>query len=104
MSDLIHGMSFDDYRAIPAVNWSSLKHMAASAKHYRHALTNDRPDTPAMEMGRAAHCAVVGDHAEERAYALADMVCMAMDAQYSKTGERALTIGGIFTITWTEES
>ena len=45
------------YFKLPAVNASSLKHMAVSPKHYAHALTHPKPDTPAMAKGRAIHCA-----------------------------------------------
>ena len=51
--------SFTAYRRIDAVNWSSLKNMARSPLHYKHGLTNDRPDTPAMALGRAVHKAVL---------------------------------------------
>lgn len=51
--------SFDDYRALEAVNWSSLKRMAESPRHYAYGLTHDRPDTAAMAFGRAAHCATL---------------------------------------------
>lgn len=40
------------------VNWSSLREMRISPKHYRHALTVDRPDTEAFQRGRVTHCAV----------------------------------------------
>jgi len=52
-------MSYSDYAAIPGVNWSTLKAMAASPRHYHHAATTPRPDTPAMKLGRAVHCAVL---------------------------------------------
>lgn len=51
--------TFAEYRAIDAVNWSSLKRMAESPRHYRYGLTHDRPDTAAMAFGRAAHCATL---------------------------------------------
>jgi hypothetical protein len=40
------------------VNWSTLKHIRTSPKHYRHALTHPRPDTPALLLGRLTHCMV----------------------------------------------
>lgn len=52
-------MDFAAYAAIDAVNFSSLKVMATSAKAYRDALEAPREDTPAMAMGRAVHCAVL---------------------------------------------
>ncbi|MEK9724419.1 MAG: PD-(D/E)XK nuclease-like domain-containing protein [Rhodospirillaceae bacterium] len=41
-----------------AVNWSTLKYMRQSPKHYRHALTVERTTTDAMMLGLVAHCAV----------------------------------------------
>ena len=52
-------MDFDAYRAIPAVNWSSLKHLDASPLHYRHALTHPTEDTNRLLLGRAVHTAVL---------------------------------------------
>ena len=51
-------MKFADYRAAPGCNFSTLKHMATSPKHYRHALENPTGSTPAMILGRATHTAV----------------------------------------------
>lgn len=41
-----------------SVNWSSLKHMATSPKHYRWALTHPTEDTEALLLGRLVHCMV----------------------------------------------
>ena len=51
--------AFDLYRQIPGVNWSSLKHMAESPLHYKHALTVRSKSTPAQILGTAAHLAVL---------------------------------------------
>jgi exodeoxyribonuclease VIII len=51
-------MTFQAYQAIDAVNWTTLKEMGRSPKHYRHRLETPREDTPALAMGRAAHTAV----------------------------------------------
>lgn len=40
------------------VNWSSLKYIDQSPKHYRHNLVTERPDSEAMQLGRLTHCAV----------------------------------------------
>lgn len=48
-----------NYNAIPAVNWSSLKHLARSPLHYRHRLGAPEPDKAAYALGRAVHCAVL---------------------------------------------
>jgi hypothetical protein len=52
-------MTFEEYVAIPALNWSLLKHMAVSPKHFVHAQTHPREDTLAMRLGRATHTAVL---------------------------------------------
>jgi hypothetical protein len=52
-------VNWSEYRALDAVNWSSLKWMATSPAHYKYHLTHARPDTPAMALGRAVHTAVL---------------------------------------------
>jgi len=49
---------FSEYADSPGCNFSSLKHMAISPMHYRHALENPPDQTPAMLMGKAIHTAV----------------------------------------------
>lgn len=49
----------DDYAAIAAINWSTLKHMRMSPKHYRYALDNPDVDSLAKAIGRAVHVAVL---------------------------------------------
>lgn len=53
------GMSFDEYAALPGVNWSTLKDMGKSPLHYRHRIQEERADTPRMAIGRAVHTAVL---------------------------------------------
>ena len=48
-----------DYNAIKAVNFSTLKHMERSPKHYRHGLENPPPDSDVFRFGRALHCHVL---------------------------------------------
>jgi hypothetical protein len=48
-----------EYRALPAVNFSTLKYMAKSPLHYKHALENPSPVTDAMSIGTAEHCMVL---------------------------------------------
>jgi len=52
-------LSFEEYRALPGLNWSLLKHAAESPKRFKYFESHDRPDTPAMLVGRAVHCAVL---------------------------------------------
>lgn len=52
-------MTEQEYRAVKAVNISSLKNMAKSGLHYQYGLDNDREDTRAMFEGRAFHMAIL---------------------------------------------
>lgn len=51
--------TYPAYAAIPATNWSTLKELQRSPRHYLWRLSTERPDTPAMRLGRAVHCAVL---------------------------------------------
>ena len=59
LTRLREGVTFDEYRAIEAVNWSSLKVMAESPAHYKWSLDHDRKATSAMGKGIAIHAAVL---------------------------------------------
>lgn len=61
---------FDDYAAIDAVNWSTLKHLRESALAYRHALSVPRTDTTALMLGRAAHTLMFEPHKFETEFAI----------------------------------
>lgn len=52
-------LSFRDYAAIDAVNWSTLSAMRKSPLHYRHLLNRGRADTKELKLGRAGHVAVL---------------------------------------------
>ena len=52
-------MRDEDYRALPGVNWSTLKEIDKSPKHYKHGLESEREDTAAFRFGRAVHCLVL---------------------------------------------
>jgi hypothetical protein len=49
---------FSDYAAAPGINFSTLRFMGQSPKHYRHAVDNPPAETQAMLLGRAVHTAV----------------------------------------------
>jgi len=51
-------IKFSEYSASPGCNFSTLKHMATSPKHYKHALESPKEDSVAMLLGRATHTAV----------------------------------------------
>lgn len=48
-----------NYDEIKAMNWSALRHLHESARAYRWWTEHERPDTAAMALGRAIHCAVL---------------------------------------------
>lgn len=52
-------MDFESYQKLDALNWSSLRHMMRSPKHFRAAKRIEREDTDSMRLGRAVHCAVL---------------------------------------------
>jgi len=56
---IVAGVDFDVYRKAAGVNVSSLKDLARSPLHYRHAKDNQKPTTAAMSLGTAAHCATL---------------------------------------------
>jgi hypothetical protein len=51
-------LSREEYEAIDAVNWSTLKHLGRSPEHYLHHLKNKSKDTNAKQRGRVTHLAV----------------------------------------------
>lgn len=52
------------------VNWSSLKHMLTSPRHYRYHLTTPREDTDALKLGRVFHSMVYEPDTVESRYAV----------------------------------
>jgi len=63
-------MNRPDYEAIDAVNWSTLKHIKVSPKHYRHALTAEREESDALAIGRAVHLLTFDPGAFDDAFAV----------------------------------
>jgi exodeoxyribonuclease VIII len=51
-------MTFEEYQAIDAINWSLLKEMDKSPRHFQHRKANPREDKVGFIRGRAAHTAV----------------------------------------------
>lgn len=52
-------MTWAEYFAMDAVNWSSLKNMDDSPLHYKYALDHPRADTAQTALGRYVHAAVL---------------------------------------------
>lgn len=61
-----------DYDVIDAVNYSTLKELARSPKHYAHRLKHPRAGTPSMFRGSAAHTAILEPEEFERRYVVFD--------------------------------
>ena len=61
-------LAFEDYRAIHAVNVSSLKQMRESPLHYWHAVNAPAVESPALFLGSATHCAVLEPERFAREY------------------------------------
>ncbi len=57
-----------NYESTPGLNWSSLKHLAVSAKLLIWRAAHPRPDTPAFARGRAIHCAILEPERFGRVY------------------------------------
>jgi hypothetical protein len=58
--DGLHQLQREDYDSLQdRINLSTLRLMARSPAHYRHALLEPRADTDAMKLGRATHLAVL---------------------------------------------
>lgn len=55
---ILYGLSWDEYRAIKAVNFSTLKHIDVSGAHYQHNLANPTESDP-LRLGQAEHCLVL---------------------------------------------
>jgi len=51
-------LTFAEYKAIDAVNWSTLKELRRSPLHFQHRLTNEREDRDVLRLGRVVHIAV----------------------------------------------
>lgn len=60
-----------DYRALKAVNWSSLKQYSKSPAHYRAYLDNPPEQTPAMFLGSVVHCLILEPDKFEEKYIVA---------------------------------
>jgi|GEM_PF-2497673 len=64
-----HNVPFDVYAADPGLNFSKLKHMSVSPKHFEYELNAPDQDTPAMLLGRAIHHAILEPEIFESDYA-----------------------------------
>ncbi len=68
----VAGLPFDAYRALPGLNWSTLKHALRSQAHIAACLAGrlDDPDTLSRRALRAVHAAVLEPAEYERQYAV----------------------------------
>ena len=61
-NEIIEDLSFDDYKAIPAMNWSLLKYMLDTPGAFLHARENPKDPTPAMVRGGGIDPLVLEPH------------------------------------------
>lgn len=54
----LQATSFRSYSDLPGVNWSSLRELRKSPRHYQHYIQTERPDKGFLLLGRAVHCSV----------------------------------------------
>lgn len=66
-------VSFAEYRAIEAHNWSNGKWILESPLHYRYQLAHPKPSTPSQVAFQAVHTAVLEPDQFARRYALCDV-------------------------------
>lgn len=57
MSGSISRLARGEYERIDAINFSTLKHIAKSPRHYQHSLLSSGPDSAAKKGGRVVHIA-----------------------------------------------
>jgi len=62
--------NYENYAAVPAANWSSLKELRKSALHYKYALENSKKETPSLLLGRAVHAAILEPETWHDAFAV----------------------------------
>lgn len=72
MTGTIHARGKYRYEELPGTNISSLKVLRKSPKHYRHYLENGRKATRALELGTAAHIAILEPERFLKEFALWD--------------------------------
>ncbi len=60
-----------EYNAAPGIRRSALFNMSKSPAHYKWALDHPQPDSPALLLGRAVHCAVLQPEIFDQCYAVA---------------------------------
>ena len=46
-----------EYENLPGLSYSGMKELLRSPKHFQHWLKNPKPETKALRIGKAAHCA-----------------------------------------------
>jgi exodeoxyribonuclease VIII len=64
--------TFAEYVALKATNWSKLKNLRDSPKHYRHRTLNPDDDSDTLRIGRAMHTLVLEPHKFEGEYVAFD--------------------------------
>lgn len=75
-------MSWEDYRALDAINASTLKHMAKTARHCYEYEHSPQEETKALRVGKAVHTAVLEPERYACDYIIAD--CLSRAAKLFK--------------------
>lgn len=70
--ELIERMDWDDYRAYPGLNPSTIVHGVDSMKHLKAAWNKEFKDSDDLLWGRAVHCLLLEPHEFEGLYARAE--------------------------------
>lgn len=65
-------MTWLEYFALPAMNWTRLQRLDDSPKHFRHAIQNERADTDTLAIGRYVHTATMEPERIEEDFAIWD--------------------------------
>jgi hypothetical protein len=65
-------ISHEEYDALPAINWSSLKHIGVSPFDYQWHRQHPVPRKPAFIFGGAVHCAILEPEKFDARYAVFD--------------------------------
>lgn len=86
-------MDYLSYTAIPAIRWSSLKHMSESPSMFRYRLTHPEPRKKAWVVGGAIHCAVLEPDTFDDRYVIIDAKTLGEIAPARNTKEGKALVG-----------
>lgn len=85
---LLPALTFAEYAALDALNWSLLKELRASPLHLKHRRENPRPEADPLRLGRAGHSATFEPETFGELYAVWDEVTEAGDKTAPRRGRK----------------